>query len=118
MQWEIVLIHQQINKIFCPLLLDMFLPDAEDIESSALIVRSCERVLVVTVALAVIKTHEATLLEDMVSSDDLNQLGVRRNAHKCCVLFHLLKFLLELVLKVLLSFEGLKFTARLPLCHP
>jgi len=111
--WHLVMVCQQLDEMLCFLLLDVFLPDAKHVDSAALIVRTCKGVLVVSVALAVKETHQATLLEHVVSSDSIDNCSVAwhsfevRLSHQAFVLF------LKLVVVVLFSFNRVKLSASL-----
>ena len=72
MHWDVVMVHESINVLIALLLLDILLPDAKDVNPSALVVRPSKSVLVVPITLAIIEAHETTFLEHMVAPNDLN----------------------------------------------
>jgi hypothetical protein len=70
------MVHEQLHIVFSLFLLHVLFPNAEHVHSAAFVVWARESVLVVTVALTIVETHQATLFENMVRSNNLNQLGM------------------------------------------
>ena len=106
MNWDVVVVHKSFDVLLALLLLDTFFPDAEHIDSAALVIWSSKGNLVVPVSLTVIETHEATLLEHMVVSNNLNELGMRWHSLEIGLFPQSFEFLFILIFKVFLSFHG------------
>ena len=111
--WNIVMVHKSLDVFLSLLFLDILLPDAKHIDPTALIIRACEGMLVVPISLAVIKTHQATFLENVVGPNDLDQLGVRWHSLEVGFCFQLLKLLLIFVLEVFLCLHWIQLTTCL-----
>lgn len=88
MKRKIVLVHQQLDEIFGFLLFDVLLPDTENVYATTLKIWPLENILVVPISLTVIKTHQAWLFENVVASDDLNNLRMRWNTLESFVADH------------------------------
>lgn len=67
-----VVVCKQVYEVLSFLLLDIIFPNAKNVYSPALVVWTSKSIFVVSVSLAVVKTHQAPFFEDVILADGVD----------------------------------------------
>lgn len=118
MQWNIILIHQFLDKNLSLLFFDKLFPNMKAINSSAFKLWSFKGMLIMSITLAIVKRHQATFFINVIFLDDFDNLAIGRYAIETSVFLYWFFLFLEHGFVVHVGLNRVEFAPRSYLWHP